>query len=375
MKLALPARPKPVEIDPAQTAVLLVDMQNAFASKGGMLDLAGIDVAGAQAAIANARRLIDAAHGGDIPVIYLVMGYPPDQSTGGGEDSPNPQKELALCLMRERPELRGTLLTFGTWDFQIVDELVPRAGDPVIVKSRYSGFHATRLDALLRERGIRYLLMAGIASNVCVESTLRDAYFHEYWPIMVEDATMAGGPPEIQQATIYNVMTFFGWVTTTSEVASALTMKRFQAEIEEGRGGGAYVVVPFGVAEAFGTRGQLRVKGTIDGQPFKSSMAPMGGGHHVLGLHKATRDAIGKSVGDTVTLEVQPDTEERTVIVPNDFRKALATDPVAKQAFDRFAYTHRKEYVGWIESAKRPETRQRRITDAVSRISKGMKFS
>ena len=135
------------------------------------------------------------------------------------------------------------------------------------------------------------------------------------------------------------------------------------------------MVVPFGVSEAFGTRGQLRVKGTIDGQPFKSSMAPMGGGHHVLGLHKATRDAIGKSVGDTVTLEVQPDTEERTVIVPNDFRKALATDPVAKQAFDRFAYTHRKEYVGWIESAKRPETRQRRITDAVSRISKGMKFS
>src|SRR2546421_1320213 len=163
MKVALPARPKRVEIDPVQTAVLLVDMQNAFASKGGMLDLAGIDVAGARAAIANARRLIDAARDAGIPVIYLVMGYPPDQSTAGGDDSPNPQKELALCLMRERPELRGTLLTFGTWDFHIVDELAPLPGDTVIVKSRYSGFHGTDLDSVLRSRGIRNLLMLGIA--------------------------------------------------------------------------------------------------------------------------------------------------------------------------------------------------------------------
>src|SRR3989440_6395546 len=170
MKVALPARPKPVEIDPGQTAVLLVDMQNAFASKGGMLDLAGIDVAGAGAAIANARRLLDAARDARIPVIYLVMGYPPDQSTAGGDDSPNPQKELALCLMRERPELRGTLLTYGTWDFQIVDELAPAAGEEVLTKARYNGFHGTPLDEVLRGHGIRNLLMAGIASNVCVES-------------------------------------------------------------------------------------------------------------------------------------------------------------------------------------------------------------
>lgn len=222
MALALPARPSPVEIDLPQTAVLLVDMQNAFASRGGMLDLAGIDIGGAQAAIANAIRLLEAARQHQIPVIYLVMGYPPDQSTAGGDDSPNPKKELALCLMRERPELRGKLLTFGTWDFAIVDQLTPQDGDQVIVKSRYSGFHGTPLDAVLRGRGIRYLLMAGIASNVCVESTLRDAYFHEYWPIMVEDATMAGGPPEIQRATVYNVETFFGWVTRTADISTAL---------------------------------------------------------------------------------------------------------------------------------------------------------
>src|SRR5713226_4484193 len=207
-------------------------MQNAFASTGGMLDLAGVDVQPAAAAVANARRVVDAARDAGVPVIYLVMGYPPDQSTAGGEDSPNPRKELALCLMRERPELRGKLLTIGTWDFQIVDALAPAPSDLVITKSRYSGFAGTPLDALLRGRGIRTLLMAGIASNVCVESTLRDAYFHEYWPVMIEDATMPAGPPEIQRATLHNVTTrgksrdpdktFFGWVSTAREVAGAL---------------------------------------------------------------------------------------------------------------------------------------------------------
>ena len=229
MEIVLPARPEPLSITPERTAVLLVDMQNAFASKGGLLDLAGIDVEPAGAAVAKARVLADAARSAGIPVIYLVMGYPPDQSTAGGDDSPNPRKELALCLMRERPELRGKLLTFGSWDFQIVDALTPAADELVITKSRYSGFVGTPLDALLRGRGIRTLLMAGIASNVCVESTLRDAFFREYWPVMIEDATMPGGPPEIQQATIYNVTTFFGWVSTAYEVTQALAAR--------GRGG------------------------------------------------------------------------------------------------------------------------------------------
>ena len=222
MEIVLPAQPEPLSIAPERTAVVLVDMQNAFASPGGMLDLAGIDVGPAAQAVANARLLVDAARTARIPVIYLVMGYAPDQSNAGGEDSPNPRKELALCLMRERPELKGKLLTYGTWDFQIVDALTPHPGELVILKPRYSGFVGTPLDAQLRSLGIRTLLMAGIASNVCVESTLRDAYFREYWPVMIEDATMPAGSPEIQRATVHNVTTFFGWVSTAREVAGAL---------------------------------------------------------------------------------------------------------------------------------------------------------
>ena len=218
----LVADPGSLTLDLDRTALLVVDMQNAFASRGGMLDLAGVDVSAAADVIANARLVCEAARHAGLPVVYLTIGYPADLSTAGGPDSPNPHKELALCLMRERPELRGKLLTFGTWDFEIVDALAPSPGDTVIVKSRYSGFHGTDLDSVLRSRGVRNLLMIGIASNVCVESTLRDAYFLEYWPVMVADATMPAGSPAIQQATEYNVRTFFGWVTTSEDLATAL---------------------------------------------------------------------------------------------------------------------------------------------------------
>jgi len=218
----LQAEPASLQLDLDRTALIVVDMQNGFASPGGMLDLAGIDVGPAREVVANARMVCEAARRAELPVLYLTNGYPPDLSTAGGPDSPNPQKELALCLMRERPELRGKLLTFGTWDFQIVDELAPLQGDTVIVKSRYSGFHGTDLDSVLRNRGIRNLLMLGIASNVCVESTIRDAYFLEYWSVMVADATMPAGSAEIQRATVYNVKTFFGWTTSSEELVTVL---------------------------------------------------------------------------------------------------------------------------------------------------------
>ncbi len=224
--MLLPAEPEPINLELERTALLVVDMQNAFASPGGMLDLAGVDVRPARDAVANAALVRDAARAAGLPVIYLVMGYPEDASTAGGADSPNPRKELSLTLGRERPQLRGKLLTFGTWDFEIVDALRPRPADVVITKSRYNGFHGTSLDSVLRSRGIRNLLMVGIASNVCVESTLRDAYFHEYWPVLVEDATMPAGSPEVHRATLYNVRTFFGWTSSAEEVAAALAEAR-----------------------------------------------------------------------------------------------------------------------------------------------------
>jgi ureidoacrylate peracid hydrolase len=218
----LPTRPEPLEVDLAQSAVVVVDMQNAFASKGGLLDLAGIDIAEASGVVRTIAGVLAAARRKGVAVVYLQSGYKPDLSNSGGEASPNPRKETALCLMRARPEYRGKLLIEGTWDFQIVDELRPEAGDVVVLKTRYSGFAGTTLDSVLRVRGIRYLFFVGIATNVCVESTLRDAYFHEYWPILVRDGAMQAGPPAMHEATIFNVESFFGWTLTAAELRQAL---------------------------------------------------------------------------------------------------------------------------------------------------------
>jgi len=218
----LPTRPEPLDIDLDHAAVVVVDMQNAFATPGGLLDLAGHDITGAPPVVSTIRAVLDAARARGVPVVYLQTGYKPDLSNAGGDASPNPRKETALCLMRARPELKGQLLVEGTWDFQIVDELAPRPGDLVVLKTRYSGFARTTLDEQLRGRGIRYLFFVGIATNVCVESTLRDAYFNEYWPILVTDGAMQAGPPEAHQATIFNVESFFGWTLTAAQLGEVL---------------------------------------------------------------------------------------------------------------------------------------------------------
>jgi len=222
---SLNARPEPLEIDFARTAVVVVDMQNGFASQGGMLDIAGVDISGAPAVVCSIQQILTAARGARIPIVYLQMGFKPDLSNSGGPDSPNWHKELALRLMSCRPELKGTLLVEGTWDFAIVDELAPHPDDLVIVKTRYSGFARTALDAELRARGIRYLLFTGIATNVCVESTLRDAFFLDYWPILITDAAMAAGSPAMHDATVFNVESFFGWTAPTGNLLPLLASK------------------------------------------------------------------------------------------------------------------------------------------------------
>src|SRR5215468_11420470 len=220
--LSLDTRPEPLEIDPARTAVVVVDMQNAFASPRGMLDLAGVDISGADEVVRRISDLLEAARSAGVQVVYLQTGYKPDLSNGGGAASPNPRKETALRLMRARPELKGQLLVEGTWDFQIVEPLAPRDSDIVVLKARYSGFAGTQLDSVLRAREIRYLVFVGIATNVCVESTLRDAYFHEYWPILVTDGAMQAGPPAAHEATIFNVESFFGWTLSSQALIDTL---------------------------------------------------------------------------------------------------------------------------------------------------------
>lgn len=215
-------KPEPIEVDLARSAVVVVDMQNAFASKDGLLDIAGVDISGAPRIVHSIQTVLHAARQARIPVVYLQMGYKPDLSNSGGPSSPNWHKELAMRQMNCRPELKGKLLTEGTWDFAIVDELKPEPGDLVVTKTRYSGFAGTTLDSQLRTRGIRYLFFVGIATNVCVESTLRDAYFQDYWPILLVDGAMPAGPVSLHDATLFNVENFFGWTIRSADFLVAV---------------------------------------------------------------------------------------------------------------------------------------------------------
>jgi len=217
----LTAKPEAINVDLDQTALVVVDMQNAFATHGGMFDLAGFDISGAAPAVEANKRLIDASRAAGVQVIYLQMTYQPGLQDGGGPESPNYHKELGLVMMRERADLNGKLLVAGSWDWQIVDELKPETNDIVITKPRYSGFCNTELEAILNSRNIRNLLFTGIATNVCVESTARDAYFSEFWPILIADAMNNSGPDFNRQATLWNFEHVFGWVTNSENVIAS----------------------------------------------------------------------------------------------------------------------------------------------------------
>ena len=221
--VTIPARPENLPIHPRETALIVVDMQNAYASPGGYLDLAGFDIEGAAAVIEKIALTVEAARTAGVQVVFFQNGWDPDYVEAGGEGSPNWWKSNALKTMRERPELAGTLLAKGTWDYALVDRLAPQKGDIVIAKPRYSAFYNTALDSTLRARGIRNLAFCGIATNVCVESTLRDAYHREYFGVLLEDATHQAGPAFLQQATVYNVETFFGWVSTAADFCGAIS--------------------------------------------------------------------------------------------------------------------------------------------------------
>ncbi|RYF63192.1 MAG: pyrimidine utilization protein B [Comamonadaceae bacterium] len=228
----LPARPEPVAMQPAQTALIVVDMQNAYASLGGYVDSAGFDISGAQGTIAGIVRAIEAARAAGVLVVFLQNGWDAKYVEAGGPGSPNWHKSNALKTMRAKPELQGRFLAKGGWDYELLDAMRPQDGDLLIPKSRYSGFFNSTLDSSLRARGIRNLVFTGIATNVCVESTLRDAFHLEYFAVMLEDGTHELGGAAIQQASVYNVQTFFGWVSTVADFCHALAPQQTQPALQ-----------------------------------------------------------------------------------------------------------------------------------------------
>ena len=136
----------------------------------------------------------------------------------------------------------------------------------------------------------------------------------------------------------------------------------FTAEILKHDGMDAgYIEFPYDVEEEFGTRGQVKVKATFDGHPYRGSLVTMGHDRHWLGVIKKVREAIGKGPGDRVHVIIQKDEKGRTVEVPEVLLGWLNEHPEEKDFFEDLAYTYQKEYVRWITGAKREETRERRL--------------
>ena len=144
----------------------------------------------------------------------------------------------------------------------------------------------------------------------------------------------------------------------------------FEAVILDSGGGGAWVEFPYDVREEFGTGGQVKVKATIDGQPYRGSLVRMAGPRHILGVLKDIRKTIGKAPGDRVRVVLERDTEERIVEIPPELAAALDKDPSAKRAFDKLSYTHRKEHARSVAEAKAQATRDRRVQKVVDALER-----
>jgi len=144
----------------------------------------------------------------------------------------------------------------------------------------------------------------------------------------------------------------------------------FKAIIQNAGGGGAFVEVPFDVERTFGSK-RPKVKAMIEGVPYRGLLTRMGGPNHMLIILKGIREQIGKTFGDEIKVSVELDVEERVVTVPAELRRALKGNPKAKAVFEKLSFTHQKEYVTWINEAKKEETRVRRITKTMEMLVKG----
>ena len=171
-QIVVDAKPEALAIDPAQSAVIVVDMQNDFGSNGGMFALAGIDISAIRNAIAPTARVLAAARRAGIGIVYLKMAFRPDLSDAGSLDGPNRIKHRRLRVGEAivAPDGKASrILIRDTWNTEIVPELAPKRDDIVLYKHRYSGFYETDLDSVLKRRSIKSLIFTGCTTSVCVE--------------------------------------------------------------------------------------------------------------------------------------------------------------------------------------------------------------
>lgn len=207
-----------------RSALLVVDMQNGFCDEQGSFAGLGFDVAPLKAAVPGCRALVEGARAAGVPVVFTRFVYQP-----GYVDAGVVSNELLPAIKDHK------CLTAGSWDADIVDELAPRPTEVVIDKSRYSSFYGTRLEPVLTSRDVRSLVICGVTTNMCVETTARDASQRDYRTFVVEDATGEFDPDRHHHA-LKAIAFGFGWVVPTSDVLAAWGVTGAAGEAAQGPG-------------------------------------------------------------------------------------------------------------------------------------------
>jgi len=195
-------------IDPKTTAVIVVDVQNDFCHSDSPLARAGNDMSAAQEMVPRLLQLIDAARGVGTTIIWVKVLHFEYTTSPVGTEHHQRTRPSAQLICQEG--------TFGA-EFYRVE---PEPGEPIVVKHRYSAFVDTDLQLILRSRGITSLILTGVATNVCVESTARDAYMRDYYVTFVEDCSATYDQAK-HDATLRNMADHFGVVVTADQVVEA----------------------------------------------------------------------------------------------------------------------------------------------------------
>jgi biuret amidohydrolase len=219
------AEPYPFEFDPARAALVIIDMQRDFLEPGGFGAVLGNDVSLLRRAIAPTERLLAAARSAGLTVIHTREGHRPDLA-----DLPASKKwrgRLATGIGDPGP--MGRILVRGEAGHDIIPELYPRNGEPVVDKPGKGAFYATDLDAILKNRGIGQLIVCGITTEVCVNTTVREANDRGYDCLVVADC-VGSYFPEFQEMGLRMIKAqggIFGWVAPSAAVIAALPATGF----------------------------------------------------------------------------------------------------------------------------------------------------
>ena len=218
--ITIDAEPEPIAIDPARTALVVIDMQRDFLEPGGFGEALGNDVSLLSAAIGPCKAVLDRARGAGMLVVHTREGHRPDMS-----DAPRAKVERGAPSKRiGDPGPMGRILIRGEVGHDIVPALYPQPGEPVVDKPGKGAFYATDLHGILVNRGIDTLIVCGVTTEVCVHTTVREANDRGFRCIVPDDCC-GSYFPEFHAMALRMISAqggIFGWVTDSTRLLAAL---------------------------------------------------------------------------------------------------------------------------------------------------------